>query len=193
MRTLILAASLMLALPAFATNRPPPAAVQAPAATSTSSAAAGARAGADAVARSGGATVTGDSGDTTLAILPPLVHTPPLPLLPTSSCVNTHQESLGIVFGVVSKASADQTSDNCVAITLYNAAVATCRYASAKQIADLLTIKVLPGFHPPRASLIDYSPGECDALKPAPPQVVRSYIEPACAPRRAATRTTCRR
>lgn len=186
MRTLTLAAALMLALPALATNNPPPAAVPAPAATATSRAAAGAKADADAAARArssaGGATVSGDTGDTTLAILPALVHTPPLPLLPATSCISTHQESLGVAFGLVSHAVADQSSDNCVAIILYNAAVSTCRYASARQIADLLTVKVLPGFQAPRTPLADLTPEQCEVVKTPPPVVaVRSFIDPPCA------------
>lgn len=74
---------------------------------------------------------------------------------------------------------------------LYNSFVATCKYASAHQILNLLSAKVLPGFQFSELSqhLIDLPMGDCTKLA-APIQKEARIVtiktpkrKPSCAPK----------
>lgn len=115
-----------------------------------------------------------------LYVLPSPMFAPQLPAI-NSPCTNTSQEGMSIGFSAFSGYRGGSNTDNCVAIEMYNAAVKSCRYATAGQIMDLLTVRVLAGFQPPkRAELLDLTPSECELLKqpPKPAPVALSLILP---------------
>jgi hypothetical protein len=115
-------------------------------------------------ASSDNAVSTVSNDDSKFYVLPAPVFTPPLPAI-NSPCTNTSQEAVAVGWSAVSMARGGTSTDNCVAIEMYNAAVKSCRYATAGQIMDLLTVKVLAGFQAPkRAELLDLTPSECAAL-----------------------------
>lgn len=116
--------------------------------------------------------------------LPAPVFTPPMARVecPTPRIEN---RAFSVGWGFVSAARGDTTTDDCTAIALRNAYVEQCQYASAKQVQDLLTAKVLPGFKSSTVVYLDLTQGECTALKapplpPAPPQII--YVPAAAAP-----------
>lgn len=116
------------------------------------------------------------SDDDSFYVLPAPVFTPPLPAI-NSPCTNTAQQAFSIGWSAFSQASGGTNTDNCVAIEMYNAALKACRYATAGQIMDLLTAKVLAGFQvPPRSGLLDLTPAECGALAAPPAPKVSTYV-----------------
>lgn len=121
--------------------------------------------------------------------LPAPVFTPPMARVecPTPRIEN---RAISVGWGFVSAARGDTTTDDCTAIALRNAYVEQCQYASAKQVQDLLTAKVLPGFKSSTVVYLDLTQGECTALKapplpPAPPQII--YVPAPTAPAASAT------
>lgn len=116
--------------------------------------------------------------------LPAPAFTPPMARVecPTPRIEN---RAISVGWGFVSAARGDTTTDDCTAIALRNAYVEQCQYASAKQVQDLLTARVLPGFKSSTVVYLDLTQGECTALKapplaPAPPQII--YVPAAAAP-----------
>lgn len=186
---LILAA---FALSAGATSTPPkpelPAPAPAPSASSSSQAAAvaaaAAKAGANASAAGGAATsAVGDvapvqsiGGDSVSSRAWSLFAQPPAftpPMAPIAGCapVITQEAASGwLIVGGASKATGKTDPTDCTLIAIRNAKVEACQYASAKQIEDLLTTKLLPGFKPSAAEgFADLDTRACAALK-APPK-----------------------
>lgn len=77
--------------------------------------------------------------------------------------------ALSVGWGFLSVARGDTTTDDCTAITMRNAYIEQCQYASAKQAQDLLTARALPGFKASGTVYLDLTRAECDALKAPPP------------------------
>ena len=118
----------------------------------------------------------GGSYRSSMWVLPAPVFTPPLPAIPCPSA-NTEQSAFAVGFNFISFAKASTNSDNCTAITLYNSYVATCKYASAQQVLDRLSAKVLPGFTPSGIVLIDIEAAKCTALLAPVTNVTNNYYE----------------
>lgn len=96
-------------------------------------------------------------------ILPSPMFAPQLPTI-NSPCANASQKGGAFLFGVMSAYEGGISTDNCVAIEMYNAAIKSCRYKTAGQIMELLTVKVLPNFKPAqRDDLIDLDTRACGA------------------------------
>lgn len=192
---------------ALATGTPPPPPAPTPPSSSTSgaeaaaAAAAKAQAGAVAGAHQGqgqqqgqgqgqqmgqdqsatsGASLTdnsqGGSYRSSMWVLPAPVFTPPLPAIPCPSA-NADQLAFAVGFNFISFAKASTNSDNCTAITLYNSYVATCKYASAQQVLDRLSSKVLPGFTPSGIALVDIEASKCRDLLAPVTNVTNNYYE----------------
>lgn len=121
---------------------------------------------------SNGATIT-DSSSTmsrnSLYVLPAPVFVPPMAKVECPS-PTIRQSAFAIGWNFLSVSDSSTDTDSCTAITLYNAYVARCMYASAKQVQDLLAAKVLgAGFKPSDAFYLDLTAAECAALTgPAP-------------------------
>lgn len=117
--------------------------------------------------------------------LPTAVFTPPLPMS-DGNCTNVDQDAGAVGWNFASKASAHQSTDHCVLIKLHNSYLAECQYASAKQIKDLLTAKLLPGFKATDNGMVDLATDACRALlapvPPTPPTVVNvlQALPPSC-------------
>jgi hypothetical protein len=129
---------------------------------------------------------TGGSFKSSMWVLPAPVFTPPLPAIPCPSA-NTEQMAVAIGFNFISFAKASTNSDNCTAISVYNSYVATCKYASAQQVLNLLSAKVLPGFKASGLVLVDLEAPKCSALLAPVTNVTHNryetiYQPPAAAP-----------
>jgi hypothetical protein len=115
-----------------------------------------------------GATITdnsnGGSFKSNMWVLPAPVFTPPLPMIVGCPGANIEQFAAAIGWSFASIAKASVNTDNCTAITLYNSYVATCKYASAQQVLDLLSAKILPGFKRADIILVDLDAAKCNAL-----------------------------
>lgn len=113
--------------------------------------------------------------------LPSPVFTPPLPI---SGCpqANVDQSALSVAGGMLfSHAKGTVNTDNCTAIIIYNAFLAQCKYESAQQVLNSLTVKILPDWKPQNTVNIDLTTRECVELqKPIPPanptKIVDNYI-----------------
>ena len=118
--------------------------------------------------------------------LPTAAFTPPMPI-DASDCTNTTQRADAQLWNGFSQASAARSTDTCTLIKLHNAYLAECQYASAKQVKDLLTAKLLPGFKPADRPAFDMSENECRAWNtPAPPRLPEAVNLVAAAPAPAA-------
>jgi len=169
----------LLALPASATNQRQK---TNPGAAADAHSTAGAVAGSLATGGAGGASGTGGSAssnnsvsvtgapgaygyDSDFYVLPAPMFAPQLPAI-ESPCTNSSQHGFSFGWSLASGYEASSNTDNCVAIAMYNAAVKSCRYATAGQIMDRLTVKVLAGFEPAKqADLIDLTQKECRDLR----------------------------
>lgn len=108
---------------------------------------------------------SGGSFKSNMWVLPAPVFTPPLPPIAGCPGANIEQFAAAVGWSFASIAKASVNTDNCTAITLYNSYVATCKWASAQQVLDLLSAKVLPGFQPSKdLGLVDLTPAGCTAL-----------------------------
>jgi len=106
----------------------------------------------------------GGGNDYRLYALPAPMYLPPLPAI-SSPCANSRQMGFSAGWSALSYTEGATSTDNCVVIEMYNAAIRMCNYKTAAQIMDLLTVKVLAGFvAPDRRDLIDLTPRECQAL-----------------------------
>lgn len=111
-------------------------------------------------------------------VFPAPVFTAPLPVIQGCPGANVDQSATAIGWNFVSHARAAVNTDNCTAITLYNSYLSTCKYRSAQQVLNLLTVKVLPGFERSEVSLVDLTRAECDALnKPVSTVTNVQYIQ----------------
>ena len=116
--------------------------------------------------------------------LPPLAYVPPM--APIQGCAaKVTQSARGFAWGAYSDSGSSADTDACTLIAIRNAKVESCQYASAKQIEDLLTAKMLPAYKPTEVKFEDLSPKDCAATKalpPAPPvppsQPAVNYIAP---------------
>ena len=156
--------------------------------TSTSASDSASKSNADAKASQGqqqgqqansGASITNTGSDSfrsSMWVLPAPVFTPPLPSISGCPGANVEQMAASIGWSFASIAKATVNSDNCTAITLYNSFVATCKWASAQQVLNLLSVKVLPGF---KASndlvLVDLDAAKCTALLAPVTNVTNRY------------------
>lgn len=129
----------------------------------------------------GNSTDQSQSSFKALAIsLPTPVFTPPLPM---STCpqANVDQSAVAVGFGLFSHAKGSVNTDNCTAIIIYNSFLAQCKYESAQQVLNMLTVKVLPDWKAQNTVNIDLTTKECvELLKPIPPanpvKTVDNYI-----------------
>jgi hypothetical protein len=197
------AAMLLLPATAAATTKPenpkPPAAAPAPApaaqAAAQAQAAAAATAAAQASSTSSGAATAGNTlGDIAPSQLvggqavsshawslfaQPPAFTPPMAPIAGCAPVITQEATSGwLILGGLSTATGKTDPTDCTLIALRNAKVEQCQYASAKQIEDLLTAKLLPGFKPgPADGFTDLEPRACATLKAPPkPEAEIRYI-----------------
>jgi hypothetical protein len=107
---------------------------------------------------------TGTAGDYRFYALPAPMYLPPLPSI-SSPCTNSKQMGFSAGWSAFAYTDGATSTDNCVGIEMYNAAVKMCNYKTAAQIMDLLTVKVLAGYTAPdRSLLLDLTPRECQAL-----------------------------
>jgi hypothetical protein len=142
-------------------------------------------------AATSGASIT-DNGSTStensMYVLPSPVFTPPMAAVNCPAGVEITNEAFSLGWSAISAARGHTDNSACVLITLRNAYVEQCQYASAKQVQDLLTAKMLPGFVASGTAYLDLTRGECDALRAPVAPVVRTetvYISvpaPAAAP-----------
>lgn len=109
----------------------------------------------------------------------PGAFTPPLPAInnPCSPTVTQSARNLGM--GILSRADAKTDPRICHIVERRNNAWRECRYATAKQIDDLLMAEMLPGFTPPAETylkdnndpgFVDFSPQHCALLTNPPPK-----------------------
>lgn len=120
----------------------------------------------------GGQSIGGDSVSSrawSLFAQPPAFTPPMAPIAGCAPVITQEAASGWLIVGGASKASAKTDPTDCTLIALRNAKVDQCQYASAKQIEDLLTAKLLPGFKPSTVEFADLAPAACAALK-APPK-----------------------
>lgn len=204
-----LAAAFLLAASAVQANSTPPTPAPPTSSTSLSAseaaavAAAKAQAGAQAVGTGGKSNATANtgastsnssagggggggggsvsSGDNNLFVLPSPVFTPPMARVDCPAGVDITNEAFSLGWSAVSAARGHTDNSACVLITLRNSYVDQCQYASAKQVQDLLTAKLLPGFKSSGTRYIDLTTTECAALK-APPMPVVVPPAPVVAP-----------
>lgn len=192
----LLLGTVVYAVDANATGYPPapdpkPATTQTSTSKATAGAVAGAKAGAN--AKGGAAQAKGGSADAAsdndtsiggdhnksdfLAIaLPAPVFVAPLPVLPATTCAEAFGRAHALGWNFASEGENGINPDKCIAIEIYNAHVKGCRYASAKQVLDLLTVKILAGFKPVDQTLLDLSAIECTALNAPPKAAPASYF-----------------
>lgn len=124
----------------------------------------------------GGGSVS--SGDNNLFVLPSPVFTPPMAPVDCPAGVDITNEAFSLGWSAVSAARGHTDNSACVLITLRNSYVDQCQYASAKQVQDLLTAKLLPGFKSSGTRYIDLTTAECAALKAPPVQKAVAAPEP---------------
>ncbi len=108
-------------------------------------------------------------------VLPAPVFTPPMAAVDCPAGVDITNEALAIGWNAVSAARGHTDNSACVLITLRNAYVEQCQFASAKQVQDLLTAKMLPGFAASSTVYLDLTLAECDALH-APPKAETVFL-----------------
>ena len=137
--------------------------------------------------------VNGDSGSSWSLFLAPLAATPQM--APMVGCApDVTQQAVGALFGAYSQANSHADPTDCTLMTLRNAKVESCQYASAKAIEDLMIVKKLPDYKPSPVVFTDYPPEACALIKAPPkPEPVINYITPtpiACAPEPAASAPT---
>jgi hypothetical protein len=185
---------------ANATGSPTPTPAPTPTTTSgadaAATAAARAKAEADALAQQqqkqkASADATLSSTDTSssralalsLFVQPP-AFTPPMAQVQCASAHVKQEASSGwIILGGYSSANSTTDSSDCTLLNIRNAMVKECKYASAKQVEDLLVQKHLPKFAPNAQAYtkaagdpgyVDYTPAQCAVLltPPAPPPLV---------------------
>jgi hypothetical protein len=180
-------------------------------ASATSGAEAGALAGAAASVSGLSATGTGGTGtgtgtgaasladnSTTRALAlslfaQPPAFTPPMAQVACASASVKQEASSGwIVLGGYSSAKSHTDSADCTLLNIRNAMVKECKYASAKQVEDLLVRKHLPDFRPNDAAytktkddpgFVDYTPTQCAVLLTPPAPVPVLSIEPLMPPK----------
>lgn len=138
-----------------------------------------------------GGSVGGDSVTSrawSLFAQPPAFTPPMAPITGCAPLVTQEATSGWLIVGGLSTASGKTDPTDCTLVALRNAKVDQCQYASAKQIEDLLTAKLLPGFKPSAADgFADLDARACAALK-APPKpeaevrYVAAFQPPASAP-----------
>ena len=182
-------AMIFFTVPAFATTGKRPVPIADPSAQASADASAGAqsRAGDNSVSVTNG--TSGASDHDNFYVLPAPMFAPQLPAI-NSPCTNSGQEGFSFGWSFLSRYTAQSSTDNCIALEMYNAAVKSCRYATAGQIMDLLTTKTLAGFQAPkRAELIDLTPTECAALT-APPKKAAIVYETISVPKRVKAKAT---
>lgn len=168
---------------AHATSTPAPSPPPAPA-MANAGASAGSTSGASAAARqrqqqqqaqsaeaNNSNSLGGDSSR--LYVLPSPVFTPPMAAVACPGGVDITNEAVSLGWNAVSAARGHTDNSACVLITLRNAYVEQCQYASAKQVQDLLTAKHLPAFKSSSTVYLDLTHQECAAFK-APPVTVRT-------------------
>lgn len=121
----------------------------------------------------GGQSIGGDSVSSrawSLFAQPPAFTPPMAPIAGCAPVITQEAASGWLIVGGASKASAKTDPTDCTLIALRNAKVEACQYASAKQIEDLLTAKLLPGFKASAGEgFVDLDTRACAALK-APPK-----------------------
>jgi hypothetical protein len=111
-------------------------------------------------------------------VLPAPVFTPPMAAVDCPAGVSITNDAASIGWNFASVAHGRTDNSDCVLIALRNAYVEQCQYASAKQVQDLLTAKLLPGFKSSGTAYLDLTRAECDALKlpPLPTQPTLIYV-----------------
>jgi hypothetical protein len=107
----------------------------------------------------------------------PGAFTPPMAPVQCASATIT-QSARGLGMGILSKADSKTDSSDCTLIQMRNAAVAACKFETAKKIEDGLVKKHLPDFEPSSTTYlkdnndpgyVDYSPTQCALLTSPPP------------------------
>lgn len=116
-----------------------------------------------------------DNSSSHLYVLPAPVFTPPMAAVQCPNArIKTRAWAIGWNF--ISASSGDTDSDDCTALMLRNAYVEECQYASAKQVQDRLSAKVLADFKPSTTFYLDLTREECMALKSPRPVVETRYV-----------------
>lgn len=109
----------------------------------------------------------------------PGAFTPPLPAINNPCSPTVTQSARGLGMGILSRADAKTDPRICHIVERRNNAWRECRYATAKQIDDLLMVEMLPGFKPPAETylkdnndpgFVDFSPQHCALLTTPPPK-----------------------
>ena len=108
----------------------------------------------------------------------PGAFTPPMAPVQCASATIT-QSARGMGMGILSRADSKTDSSDCTLIQMRNAAVAACKFETAKKIEDGLVRKHLPDFQPSATTYlrdsndpgyVDYSPTQCALLTSPPPK-----------------------
>jgi hypothetical protein len=176
--------ALALTMPAAGTTKPedPKPPVPAAAPTAQAAAQAAAKASSSSSAAGGSAAAGNTLGDVapvqtvggqavsshawSLFAQPPAFTPPMAPIAGCAPVITQEATSGWLILGGLSKATGKTDPTDCTLIALRNAKVEQCQYASAKQIEDLLTAKLLPGYTPgPADGFTDLKPIACAALR----------------------------
>lgn len=199
---------------AHATGKPEPVTPAPTSSTSSATAASQAKAGASAKGGSansavgdvapvqtvggqsmGGQSIGGDSVSSrawSLFAQPPAFTPPMAPIAGCAPVITQEATSGWLIVGGASKATGKTDPTDCTLIALRNAKVEQCQYASAKQIEDMLTAKLLPGFKPSAVEFADLAPAACAALKaPQKPEPEVRYVSAFPAPASAPVASAC--
>lgn len=114
-----------------------------------------------------------------LLTLPQLAYTPPLPQLscPESSA---SQSSTGVLWGLYSRAEGGINTDNCSLFRIYNAYLEQCKFASAEELLDKLTVKLLPTYTIQTTQLENLNAKDCMVWKNPPPPPPPKVECPVC-------------
>lgn len=175
-KMLVLAFALAFGLVAHATNKPPvdppapkPPVIKVPTKVSNkNTAAAQTETTIGDVAPHQSTDITGDFNKGYSLFLPVLASTPPIGPIAAGQCaVRIDQKSAGVMFGALSFALGGNDPSFCNMMEVRNAKAATCQFASAHEIEDLLVARELKAYQIKPSKWPDMGPEDCARIQAA--------------------------